>query len=219
VVVADAGQRVKPRYRGVSHKYAAWVAAFAALALVAAAPTQRSRLAMAVYGMALVCLFATSALYHRITWSVAARRRMRQLDHSMIFVLIAGTYTPFALLVLSESSAEKVLVAAWGVAVVGIGLQFAWSAAPKWITAVLCVVVGWVSLVALPEVLNAVGPAPIVLLAAGGVLYTLGALTYALRRPDPAPTVFGYHEVFHALVVAAALLHFAAVAGWALPRG
>jgi hemolysin III len=101
----------------------------------------------------------------------------------------------------------------------GVGLQFAWSAAPKWVMAVLCVAVGWVALATLPELWHEVGPVPIALLVGGGALYTLGAITYALRRPDPAPTVFGYHEVFHALVIGAALLHFVAVAGWVLPRG
>jgi hemolysin III len=216
---ARGRQRLKPRLRGVSHKYAAWAAAVAGLGLVVAAPTQRSRLAMAVYAVALVGLFATSALYHRITWPPAGRQRMRRLDHAMIFVLIAGTYTPFAALVLSPSSAAAVLSVAWGAALAGVGLQFAWSAAPKWVMALLCVAVGWVALATLPELWFAVGPVPIALLMGGGALYTVGAVTYAQRRPDPAPTVFGYHEVFHALVIGAALLHFVAVAGWVLPRG
>jgi hemolysin III len=218
-LVGDTGQRLKPRLRGVSHQYAAGVAAIAGLGLVVAAPTQRARLAMAVYALALVSLFATSALYHRITWPPTGRGRMRRLDHAMIFVLIAGTYTPLAVLVLSASSAAAVLVVAWGAALAGGGLQFAWSAAPRWVTALLCVAVGWVALATLPELSHAVGPVAIALLVGGGALYTLGAVTYALRRPDPAPTVFGYHEVFHALVIGAALLHFVAVAGWVLPRG
>jgi hemolysin III len=215
----SGGARPKPRLRGASHKYAAWTAAVAGLGLVAAAPTQRSRLAVAVYAVALVSLFATSALYHRITWSPAGRRRMRRLDHAMIFVLIAGAYTPFAAVLLSASSAAAVLSVVWGAALAGIGLQFVWSAAPKWVMALLCVAVGWVALATLPELWHAVGPVPIALLVGGGALYTLGAITYALRRPDPAPAVFGYHEVFHALVIGAALLQFVAVAGWVLPRG
>lgn len=174
---------------------------------------------MAVYALALVSLFATSALYHRITWSPAGRRRMRRLDHAMIFVLIAGTYTPFAALTLSASSATALLSVAWGAALAGVFIQFAWSSAPKWVLPLLCVAVGWVSLATLPELWQAVGPLPVVLLVSGGALYTLGALTYALRRPDPVPTIFGYHEVFHALVIGAALLHLIAVAGWVLPRG
>ncbi len=217
-LVGDAGQCLKPRLRGVSHKYAAWAAAVAGLGLVVAAPTQRARLALAVYALALVSLFATSALYHRITWPPAGRRRMRRLDHAMIFVLIAGTYTPFATLVLSGSSGVVVLVVAWSAALAGVALQFAWSAAPKWLMALLCVAVGWVALATLPELWHEVGPVAIALLVGGGALYTLGAVTYALRRPDPAPTLFGYHEVFHALVIGAALLHFVAVAGWVLPR-
>jgi len=188
------------------------------LGLVVAAPTQRARLALAVYALALVSLFATSALYHRITWQPVGRRRMRRLDHAMIFVLIAGTYTPFATLVLSASSGVVVLVVAWSAALAGVALQFAWSAAPKWLMALLCVAVGWVALATLPELWHEVGPVAIALLVGGGALYTLGAVTYALRRPDPAPTLFGYHEVFHALVIGAALLHFVAVAGWVLPR-
>jgi len=214
---AGPGSPLKPRLRGVSHQYAAWVAALAGFGLVLAAPTQRARLAMAVYALALVSLFAISALYHRITWPPAGRRHMRRLDHAMIFVLIAGTYTPFAALVLSTSSAAFVLAVAWGAALVGVGLQFAWNAAPRWVMALLCVAVGWVALATLPELWQTIGPVAIALLVSGGALYTLGALTYALHRPDPVPSVFGYHEVFHALVIMAAILQFVAVAGWVLP--
>ncbi len=173
---------------------------------------------MLVYVLALVGLFTVSALYHRVNWSPEPRRRLRRLDHAMIFVLIAGTYTPFAALVLSGPVGMALLIVIWIAALTGVILQLAMQAARRWLMATQCVAIGWIAVVAVPELLHAAGAVALVLLAGGGVLYTLGAVAYAARRPDPAPTVFGYHEVFHALVIGAALLHFVAIAGWALPR-
>jgi hemolysin III len=209
---------LKPRLRGVSHQYAALVAAPAGLALVAASPTPAARLPLAVYAVALVGLFAMSALYHRVTWSPTARQRLRRLDHGMIFVLIAGTATPFAVLVLPPPVGTAVLAVAWTAALGGMGLRVVWGAAPKWVTALVCVALGWAALATLPALWSALGPWAVLLLVGGGAVYTLGAAVYALRRPDPAPAVFGYHEVFHALVILAAALHFAAVANWLPPR-
>ena len=212
--VVFAARPLKPRLRGVSHQYAAPVAAVAGVALVAVSPTPAARLPLAVYAVALVGLFATSALYHRVTWSSAARQRVRHLDHGMIFVLIAGTSTPFAVLVLPPPLGMLVLVVAWTAALAGVVLQVVWGAAPKWVTALVCAALGWAALATLPALWSSLGPWPVLLLVGGGAVYTLGAAVYALRRPDPAPTVFGYHEVFHALVILAAGLHFAAVASW-----
>jgi hemolysin III len=203
----------------VLHQYAFAVAVGAGAGLVLAAPSGRAALAVAVYALTLAGLFGASALYHRVTWAPGVRGWLRRVDHAMIFLLIAGTYTPFAVLVLAGPLAAAVLAAVWAGAVLGVLLNLAWVDAPKWATAAACAALGWASVAAAPAVVGAAGPGPLVLLGAGGVLYTAGALVYVLRRPDPAPAVFGYHEVFHALVVAAASAHFAAVAVYALPRG
>jgi hemolysin III len=211
---------VKPRLRGVSHQWAFFVALAAGVALVVAAPPGRATLAALVYAISVAAMFGASALYHRIDWkSPAARRWMRRLDHSMIYVLIAGTYTPFALLVLEGGLAKAVLIAVWGGAALGIGLKMLWPDTPKWLTAAVYVTLGWVAVIAFPELASKLGVLGMALVAGGGVLYTAGAVVYALRRPDPAPAVFGYHEIFHVLVIAAALLQFVAVAAYALPAG
>ena len=210
---------VRPRLRGVVHQWSFFVALVAGIALVVLAPAGRATLACAVYAAALCALFGTSALYHRVTWRPPARRWMRRLDHSMIFVLIAATYTPFATLVLSEPLGDVVLLGVWGGALAGIVFTLVWIQAPKWLTATAYVALGWFSLIALPQLVERTGVGALALLAAGGVAYTAGAVVYARRRPDPRPGVFGYHELFHVLVVLAAAAHFIAVAAYAAPRG
>ena len=209
---------VKPRLRGVSHQWAFFVSLLTGVALVLAAPSGRAAVAAAVYAVCVAGLFGSSALYHRITWaSVAARRWMRRLDHSMIFVLIAGTYTPFALLALRGPLATAILVVVWSAAAGGILLKLLWIDAPTWLVALIYVALGWVALAAFPQMLTRIGVTATALVGAGGVLYTIGAVVYALKRPDPAPTVFGYHEIFHALVIVAAALQYAVVAFYVLP--
>jgi hemolysin III len=206
----------KPRLRGVSHQWAFFAFAGIGIALVATAPPGRATVAASVYAGSVVALFGTSALYHRVTWSATARRWMRRLDHSMIFVLIAGSYTPFALLVLHGPLATVILVTVWAGAGAGIVLKLVWLDAPKWLIALAYVLLGWVALAAFPQLAHGLGPVGTGLVAAGGVLYTLGALVYARTRPDPVPDVFGYHEVFHALVIVAAALQYAVVAFYVL---
>jgi hemolysin III len=211
---------VKPRLRGVSHQWAFFVALVAGVVLVLAAPSGRATLAATIYAVTVAAMFGASALYHRVDWkSLAARRWMRRLDHSMIYLLIAGTYTPFALLVLDGGLAKAVLIAVWGGAALGIGLKLLWPDTPKWLTAGVYVTLGWVAVIAFPQLASELGPVGMALVAGGGLLYTAGAVVYALRRPDPAPAVFGYHEIFHVLVIAAAVLQFVAVAAYALPAG
>jgi hemolysin III len=211
---------VKPRLRGVSHQWAFFVALVAGVVLVVAAPSGRATLAATIYAVTVAAMFGASALYHRVDWkSLAARRWMRRLDHSMIYLLIAGTYTPFALLVLDGGLAKAVLIAVWGGAALGIGLKLLWPDTPKWLTAGVYVTLGWVAVIAFPQLASELGPVGMALVAGGGLLYTAGAVVYALRRPDPAPAVFGYHEIFHVLVIAAAVLQFVAVAVYALPAG
>jgi hemolysin III len=201
----------KPLLRGVSHEIAAFVALAAWIALALVAPSARARAAANVYGASLFALFAVSALYHRPTWPPRARLWMRRLDHSAIFLLIAGTYTPFCL-VLGGARGEALLAIAWGGAALGILQSILWVRAPKPLIAVIYVLLGWVILPVMPALVARLGSGAIALLGAGGIAYSLGAVVYATRRPDPFPRVFGYHEIFHALVVVAAGLHLAVTA-------
>ena len=208
----------KPRLRGVWHQWAFYVSLVLGGALVAAAPGGQPRLAAAVYAVSVAALFGTSALYHRITWaSQAARRWMRRLDHSMIFFLIAGTYTPFALLVLHGDLATVILVVVWAGALAGVLMKLVWIDAPKALVAILYLALGWVAVAAFPTMIDELGITGSALVAVGGLLYTAGALVYAFQRPNPAPKVFGYHEVFHALVILAAALQYAVIAFYVIP--
>jgi hemolysin III len=211
-------QAVKPRLRGVSHQYAFFVSLGCGLALILAASGERARLAATIYAVAVSALLGTSALYHRVTWRPQARRWMRRLDHSMIFVLIAGTYTPVALLALHGTLARIVLIVVWAGVGVGVLFKLVWIDAPKWLLAGVYVALGLVSLAVFGELPGAIGWLAVAGLALGGLLYTIGAVIYASGRPNPVPGVFGYHEVFHALVIAAASLHYAVIAFAVLPR-
>ena len=208
----------KPRLRGVSHQWAFYVSLALGAALVAAAEAGQPRLAAAVYALSVAALFGTSALYHRITWaSQAARRWMKRLDHTMIFFLIAGTYTPFALLVLDGALATVILVVVWSGALAGSLMKLVWIDAPKALVAILYLALGWVAVAAFPTMLDELGITGTALVSVGGLLYTAGALVYAFQRPNPAPAVFGYHEVFHALVILAAALQYAVIAFYVIP--
>jgi hemolysin III len=209
----------RPRFRGVVHQWSFFVALVAGAILVALAPAGRATTAATIYAVALAGLLGTSALYHRITWPPRARAWVRRLDHAMIFVLIAGTYTPFALLVLDGTLGDVVLLGVWSGAAAGIVFTLVWVDAPKWLTAGAYVALGWFSIIAVPEITQQAGAGALALLATGGVAYTAGAVVYARRRPDPRPATFGYHEIFHVLVVVAAAAHFTAVAAFAVPAG
>ena len=212
--------RQKPRLRGVSHEWAFFVSLVAGAALVVAAPTPRATAAVAIYAASLSALLGVSALYHRINWRrPEIRRWMRRLDHSMIFLLIAGTVTPFAVLVLHGTLANALLIAVWAGAAAGIVVELVWVEAPKWVTALVYVGGRLDRRPRLPRDRRQRGTGAGALIAVGGVLYTAGAVIYARQRPDPNPAVFGYHEIFHLLVIAAAAAHFAAVAIYALPAG
>jgi hemolysin III len=209
---------IKPRMRGVVHEYAFFVAVAAGAALLVSAPSGKARLAAAIYVLGLAGLLGTSALYHRVTWRRPnVRRWMRRLDHSMIFLLIAGTYTPFALIVLSQPLGAVVLVLIWTGAAGGIVLSLLWPDAPRPVSAGIYIGLGWVAIIAMPQMLDRLGVLGVAMILAGGLLYSVGAVVYARKRPDPFPTVFGYHEIFHVLVVAAAALHFAVIAFLVLP--
>jgi hemolysin III len=201
----------KPLLRGVSHEIAAGGALAAWIVLALAARSMRGLVAANVYGAALFALFAVSALYHRPTWAPPARALLRRLDHSAIFLLIAGTYTPLCLL-LGDRRGTVLLAVAWTGAVLGMLQSVLWVRAPKPLVAAIAVALGWVVLPIITRIRGAVGAGGVALLLAGGVVYSFGAVVYATRRPDPSPRVFGYHEVFHALVIVAAALHLAVVA-------
>ncbi len=201
----------KPKLRGVLHQYAAFFALGAGLVLVSLAPTPRALAAGAIFALSLVTLFGISATYHRILWSERARARMRRLDHASIFILIAGTYTPVAMLGLPSETGTPLLFLAWGGALLGVALAVFWVGAPKVLNALLAVAVGWTMVPYFGQVRASLQTLELVLLMVGGVAYTLGAVAYAAKRPNPLPGVFGYHEVFHAMTLVGAAAHFATV--------
>ena len=202
----------KPLLRGVSHQISFFCAIAACAALVVRARPGVATAAAFVFAASLVNLFGTSALYHRVDWSPAARRRMRRLDHAAIFLLIGGGYTPLFALVPSSSGGHGALAAIWVGSLVGVLKSLAWPGAPKWMTALLCVGVGWTVVGEVVDRAALTGSLCVGLLVASGVTFSLGAAVYALKRPDPFPRVFGYHEVFHAMVIAASVCLFAHVA-------
>jgi hemolysin III len=204
--------RRRPRLRGVIHQYAFFVSIVLGVALVLGADGAPDRTGAAVFTGCVAAMLGVSALYHRIVWPPGPRRWMRRLDHAAIFLLIAGTYTPFALVALEGAWRAVVLAVVWAGAAIAIVLKVAWVDAPRWVASVVAVALGWVGVVALPELHADAGTIALVLLGVGGILYTAGAVVYARRRPDPVPAIFGYHELFHALVVAAALCQYGAVA-------
>ena len=215
---SEAIAAVKPKLRGVSHEWAFFLSLGFGVALIVLAKTPEATLAVAIYAVSLSALFGTSALYHRVNWSrPQVRQWMRRLDHSMIFFLIAGTYTPFALLVLDGPLADAILAVVWIGAIAGAIVEMIWIDHPKWVAAIIYLSLGWVAVAAFPELWSEMGIAGTMLVAAGGLLYTAGAVVYATQRPNPSPAIFGYHEVFHLLVIAAAVAHFSAIAFYALP--
>jgi hemolysin III len=200
----------KPLLRGVFHEVGFFIALIAGAILVLAASGTGAKLACGVYGLSLATLLGVSTLYHRVNWSAEARQRMRRLDHSAIFVLIAGTYTPLAV-TLEPEAKHRMLTVAWAGALLGVVRALLWVKAPKWLVAALALAMGWLAVMYALPLQRVVGTAVVVWMGVGGVLYSLGALIYALKRPDPWPRVLGYHEVFHALVIAAAIAHYIAI--------
>jgi hemolysin III len=205
------GLPLKPRLRGHLHQWAAATFFVAGIVLIALAHGGRARLAAIIYAIAVCLLYGTSALYHRRTWQPKARAVMKRLDHAMILVLIAGTYTPFALLLLHGSTSTAVLALAWGGALAGITLRMLWISAPRWAVIPPYLLVGWIAVFVMPELLHAGGVATLVLVAGGGLIYSLGAVVYATKRPDPWPKTFGYHEVFHLMTILAGVMMYIAI--------
>jgi hemolysin III len=201
-----------PRLRGLLHAWAFWFALVAAIALIGVAPDARSRVAAVIYGIGLCALFGASATYHRWRGNPRWKPILRRIDHSTIFVFIAASYTPISLLVLHDPLRWIVLASVWAGALAGVAMSIAWINAPRLLVALCYIAVGWVAVVAMPQLFSARGAAMPVLLLVGGILYSLGAAAYATKRPNPWPRTYGFHEVFHTLVIAAAVVHFVAIA-------
>ena len=207
----------KPRLRGVLHEAAFFAALAVAPALIIGADGDRERFAASVFAGSVVACFGASALYHRVNWSSRRTRLwMRRVDHAGVYLLIAGTYTPVSLFALHGNWRVVVLSVVWAGAVAAIVLKFAWVGAPKWLAAAIGLLLGWVAVVALPQLIAHLQPAAVALLVAGGLTYTAGAVVYARRLPDPAPAVFGYHELFHALTIVAVTCQYVAIAFFVL---
>jgi len=209
--------RVKPKLRGVFHELGFYAAIALGVPLVLTADPGRARIAAIAFASCLAGCFGASALYHRRMWTPRVRSWLARLDHAGVYLLIAGTYTPFGLLVMSRGWAVPVLSVVWSGAVVAIMLKLFWVRAPKWLSAAIGLALGWIGVVAFSQLLK-VGVVGLLLVVAGGLLYSAGAIVYARRRPDPAPHVFGYHELFHVFTLAAAGCQFAAIAFFVLPR-
>lgn len=205
----DAGQ--KPSLRGVLHQWAAVYALGAGTGLVALAPTAPARIATGIYAASVVLLFAVSAVYHRFHWTPGIRTWLRRADHASIFLLIGGSYTPIAVLGLDAATGRTLLMAIWSGVAIGVLVSMLWPGAPKFVSATIAVAVGWTIVPYLGAILRVLSTAELWLIALGGLAYTVGAVVYAAKRPNPWPRSFGYHEVFHALTLVGAALHLAAI--------
>lgn len=202
---------LKPRWRGISHQIAFFVSIATGVLLIVSTSTLNEAVAAAIFAVSITILFGVSALYHRVQWSKVAREKMRRLDHSSIYLLISGTYTPVMWLTLDRTLATWILSAVWCASILGVILELAVPRAPKWLAAAIYVGIGWTAIFVVPEITAELGLLPVILIALGGLFYTVGALIYAFKRPDPAPAIFGYHEIFHLLVIAGAYLHYGVV--------
>jgi hemolysin III len=209
---------IKPRLRGIPHTAAFVVALPLGVLLGLTADSARERIGVIAFAAAVAAMFGASALYHRGNWSDRLRRWMRALDHAGIFVLIAGTYTAFGLLVLDGAWRWAVLAIVWTGAACAVLLNVTWKSSPQWLTGVLAIALGWFGAVVAPKFAGEIGAGGVALVVAGGVAYTAGAVIFATRRPNPYPKTFGYHEVFHLLVITAVACHYTAVAFFAVPE-
>jgi hemolysin III len=204
----------RPRLRGWLHAYAFFVAAVCAIvlcSLAAAYDGRKALFACVVYAVTACALFGVSGLYHVWVWTPRAYAVMKRFDHAMIFIFIAGSYTPFCLLLLPPATARLLLAVVWTGALAGAALQVAWPRAPRWLEVPLYVALGWTAIVVAPDIVQRAGGTTLTLIAVGGVIYTLGAVCYAVKWPNPWPRTFAYHEVFHAATIVAAICHHVAV--------
>ena len=216
--VRDKVEEIKPKLRGWLHVGTLPLAFFGFLVLIVIADSVLVRAAGAVFMVSSLLLFGISAIYHTMNWSPKARMRLKRLDHSNIFILIAGSYTPFSMLVLDPWDAALLLSLVWGGAIAGVLFRVFWVGAPRWLYVPLYIMLGWAALFWMNDFAERMPTSVFVLVVAGGALYTLGAVVYGLRRPDPAPRWFGYHEIFHLFTVAAFIVHYIGVSILAYTR-
>jgi len=215
--VVAAQRLVKPKLRGVFHEIGFYAAAAVGVVLIVTAEPGKARIAGTIFASCVAVCFGASALYHRPTWSPRVRAWLARLYHAGVYLLIAGTYAPFGLIVMSKGWAIPVLAIVWGGALLASILKLFWVQAPKWLSAAIGITLGWVGAAAFPQLLK-LSTIALLLVVAGGILYTAGAIIYARRRPDPKPHVFGYHELFHVLTIGAAACQYVVVAFYVLPR-
>jgi hemolysin III len=208
---------VKPRLRGVSHLSMFPLALIAVIPLLFVGDTAKARLSAVVFGIGVAAMFGVSGFYHVVTWTPRVRSWLARLDHAAVYGLIAATYTPFGLLVLDGAWRVVILAIVWTGALLAILMKLCWVGAPKWLSAAVGLGLGWAGVAAMPEIEGQIGLNGLLFLAAGGLFYTVGGVVYALRRPNPVPGVFGYHELFHAFVIVAVALQYVAVAVYVLP--
>ncbi|MGI9658917.1 MAG: PAQR family membrane homeostasis protein TrhA [Gaiellaceae bacterium] len=201
-----------PLLRGVSHLVAFFASSAAGIVLLVLSPGIAPRLATAVFAASVTAMFAASALYHRFHWSLDAAVVIRRIDHAALYICIAGSYTAYVLLVLTGTWKVAILAAVWSGVFAAIVMKVAWADGPRWLAASIGIALGWIGVATVPQALGAGGNAAVGLVLAGGLLYTLGALVYALGRPDPFPRVFGFHEIFHVFVIGAVGCHYVAIA-------
>jgi len=209
--VTDAVAAVKPKLRGWLHLATFPLVVAAGIVLIALAPTTAGRVTASVFTVSAALLFGTSALYHRGNWSPRTAILLKRMDHSNIFLIIAGSYTPFAALLLPPGKARTLLLVVWCGAVLGVLFRVFWVGAPRWLYTPVYIALGWVAVFYLPAFLHSGGVALIVLIIVGGALYTVGGVIYGIKRPNPSPRWFGFHEIFHACTVAAFIVHYIAV--------
>ncbi|HEY8173979.1 MAG TPA: hemolysin III family protein [Dehalococcoidia bacterium] len=207
----------RPILRGTFHLAAALAAPFGLVLLVLIADSPRAYVGASIFAASMIALYTSSASYHLVPWPQTLRDVMKRLDHSMIFALIAGTYTPFCLIVLGNAWGITMLCVVWTLAGLGMLLKIAWPYAPRWLSVGLYLALGWIGIIAVGEVITSLSIAELSLLMLGGALYSIGAIIYAMKWPDPSPRIFGFHEIFHLFVVAGSLVHFALLAIFILP--
>ncbi len=208
---SDVLEVVKPKLRGWLHAGATPVALAAGVVLISLAPTELGKLGGAVFLAASVLLYGTSGLYHRRTWGNRGEAVLRRMDHANIYIFIAATYTPFALMMLDGSSRAALLILIWGAALLGLLFRLFWLSAPRWLYTVLYLAMGWAAVGWFGQFYTAGGPAVLALILVGGLFYTFGAVVYGLKRPNPSPRWFGFHEIFHACTLAAFVAHYVAI--------
>ena len=209
----------RPRLRGVFHQVAFFLAVPAAISVALTTHGSVARAAGTTFACSVAAMFGVSSLFHRGSWTPRAARRLGQLDHAMIYGLIAGTYAPIGLLVVQPGWRLPVLTTVWGGACLAAAIKLAWPSPPTWLPAGVAIALGWVAVIVLPQIVAGIGFAGSAWLLAGGIAYTVGAIVYVRQRPNPAPASFGYHELFHALVVVAAACQYSTIVFYVLPRG